>query len=81
MVRAATHHMTSDEANLWFCTNAGNHTIFKRQRDSVILAIPRAEMVWEEWWNQNYHCEKWLARGGGKTVKALEAISNQTLGG
>jgi hypothetical protein len=90
LVRTATSHMTSDEANLWFCTNAGGHTIFERQREWVWIPEVQFETAdpnggWYQyggkWHYSKYHCWKWLNRGEGQTSRALEVITDQKLGG
>jgi hypothetical protein len=55
LIQGATANMTEFDANLWFCENRGNHTIFQRQQDH--------HLVPETQWNFDSHkkrCDKWL---------------------
>lgn len=59
--------MTEFDANLWFCENRGNHTIFQRQQDHHVLP--------ETQWHGDSHkkrCDGWL-KGLHKKEKKAKA--------
>ena len=72
MIKAATVHMKEDEANAFFCTNAIGHSVFDREAPHIWVELDPIK----KWYNNEYHCGKWLEKNG---VKALQAVSNRTI--
>jgi hypothetical protein len=55
--RTSTWNMTEFEANVWFCENVGNHTVWQRQNKDYVL--PESLTAKQAHHNK---CKEWIKK-------------------